>query len=562
MIYKNIFSGLAVASLGLYAAGVLADSHSPSILEFHELILVKRNTQISPPLGCDRFSAEDPLKANLSCPPAIRAQMSDDQIQNLKDALQNQIPQMIADYTHGRIAWHADVIVIDDPVVDATFLKTTVNDAGKTEAQFWLSPAQFAKEIKTYANSKYYDGIFAYAPDKDRLVGNLNHLDGIVTAPSSSTRGIAFANLSFLDEGKFEINDLRTQIWIREWIHQLDFHYRGDSRVSIPQDAKYGVSDAAAFGYSSDEKSHLSFKYPFFSPARHWEDWLSAYLNGTLTYPDHSKSGTYGLVESAWALGTPSEHFAPSPITASPLPMPAPVPAPAHVPSLTPMPAPSVTPTPVTTTPAPEPACVLQAPDSARFGSAHSSTNAILNLLEQTLSIGATAPDFSAQAKSVEQLVGDWFAHFPKDTRAVQALNETALLFDKMAGEDSASEAKHIRYRAKGPAPGDDYFGRYKESFLGIRNALNRLGSKISTSTANSSQYISGIDNEVEAFWSMQSMYPNDMALPRLAAHVSNLYQQIGSDDAQAKDRAFRSRYLLIYSCEKSPFVDSRSSRR
>lgn len=75
----------------------------------------------------------------------------------------------------------------------------------------------------------------------------------------------------------------------------------------------------------------------------------------------------------------------------------------------------------------------------------------------------------------------------------------------------------------RGPAPADEYFGRLKESILGIRNHLNDFERKRDFELARSNA-VQGIDNLEDAIEDWHAQYPRDPWLPRFLNRVVRLY--------------------------------------
>lgn len=74
-----------------------------------------------------------------------------------------------------------------------------------------------------------------------------------------------------------------------------------------------------------------------------------------------------------------------------------------------------------------------------------------------------------------------------------------------------------------GPAPADEYFGRFKESILGIRNHLNDFERKRDVELVRDNA-VRGIDNVEDAIEDWQAHYPRDPWLPRFLNRVVRLY--------------------------------------
>lgn len=82
----------------------------------------------------------------------------------------------------------------------------------------------------------------------------------------------------------------------------------------------------------------------------------------------------------------------------------------------------------------------------------------------------------------------------------------------------AAAAAEH-----PGPAPADEYFGRFKESILGIRNHLNDFERKQDFELVRD-HAVQGIGDLEDAIEDWHAQYPRDPWLPHFLNRVVRLY--------------------------------------
>ena len=77
------------------------------------------------------------------------------------------------------------------------------------------------------------------------------------------------------------------------------------------------------------------------------------------------------------------------------------------------------------------------------------------------------------------------------------------------------------------PAPADEYFGRYNESVLEIRNRLNAFDAK-SDADATVPGAVEGLDNLADAVLAWKNKYPGDPWISAAMSHMLKCYARTG----------------------------------
>ncbi len=147
----------------------------------------------------------------------------------------------------------------------------------------WLSPADIAADLDTYAPAGRYDSIFViWRRDNDagQIIPDKGW--GWTTADRTHTNGAYYSVVTLLPNHRGWPGTYPEEVWVHEWLHQAEAFYRSKG-YSVP-----GLHDTSIYGYTAFNGS--------------WRKWYEAYMRGRIW----SGSAFTGITPTAWASGTPT----------------------------------------------------------------------------------------------------------------------------------------------------------------------------------------------------------------------------------------------------------------
>lgn len=222
---------------------------------FKTLLIIKRHSQIE----CEPFLP-------------VRAEMTEKDIQVVKDAFEKHTAYWVETLTNGRVKWEATVIVSEVPL-------RTVNADKNCVA---CGPSNYADEVERLAPVGKYDGIFVYFKHIDDRTGyTLPRAFGLSVGPNPDANYAGQTCINWAPASLWTRDSETTEIFLHEWLHHLEAFY-GSKGVHLPRGGLHGNVD---HNYKHNGG---------------WKDWYRDFLNGNIAEGDVK----VGLGERAWSLGT------------------------------------------------------------------------------------------------------------------------------------------------------------------------------------------------------------------------------------------------------------------
>lgn len=246
-----------VIFLGLFAGpecgAALRGDQAPIV--FKTLLIIKRHSQIE----------QAPFLP-------VRAELTENDIQVVKDAFEKHTAYWVETLTKGRVKWEGTAIVSELP------LRTVNGD--KTCAA--CGPSNYPSEVDRLAPIGKYDGIFVYFKHIDDRTGyTLPRAFGLSVGPNPDANYAGQTCINWAPVSLWTRDSETAEIFLHEWLHHLEAFY-GSKGVRLPRGGLHGNVE---HGYKYNGG---------------WKDWYRDFLNGTIAEGDEK----VGLGERAWSLGT------------------------------------------------------------------------------------------------------------------------------------------------------------------------------------------------------------------------------------------------------------------
>lgn len=122
----------------------------------------------------------------------------------------------------------------------------------------------------------------------------------------------------------------------------------------------------------------------------------------------------------------------------------------------------------------------------------------------------------------------------------------------KLSNEEKAAAKEAARQASmKLLAPGDEYFGPLKLSYIGIRNTLRDLGLRYDVNHDLAKQTFSSAQLTERSIRDWQKKYPRDVQVPRAIFALQRLYTKVLSQES--RDRAHATAMWLANEFRSSP---------
>ncbi len=187
------------------------------------------------------------------------------------------MPTTVSEWSAQRASMRMTVVYPDHPVRKIS----THGSYG-----YWLSPADMAADINTYAPAGKYDSlivIWRKDTDAGQVVPGTGW--GWTTSDRTHTNGAYYTVVTQLTGHRGWTGAYPEEMFIHEWLHQVNYFYGRYKGFSMP-----GLHDTSTYGYASLDGS--------------WRRWYQDYMRGTVP----TGSEYTGVSATAWSSGTPTRN--------------------------------------------------------------------------------------------------------------------------------------------------------------------------------------------------------------------------------------------------------------
>lgn len=231
-------------------------------IAFKNLLIIKQSTNI-------RAQARHP---------AIRSRFSEIQINAIRNSFENVFPAWVQQNTDGQVLLNNEVLVSEEELTDVYFAENS---------SAWISRGQLAQDLHRHAPPGKFDGAFFSVTLDDENGSSrawaLGSTEKFIVETREPALSISFATK--LDSTA--VNELGTEVFIHEWLHQLEAFY-DPLGINLPRCNNGSLHCAEEFGYRQD-------------PVHGWRRWYRDYLRADIL---NSERARVGIGEPGWSLGT------------------------------------------------------------------------------------------------------------------------------------------------------------------------------------------------------------------------------------------------------------------
>ncbi|MDQ3856040.1 MAG: hypothetical protein M3281_06550 [Chloroflexota bacterium] len=188
------------------------------------------------------------------------------------------MPVHVYSWSDGLAAQNMTVKVISDHK-----LRTLTQRADGT---YWVSPSDIRSDLDRLAPRGAYDSLVVIWKRHKGTQRVPVPAWGLTRGPGPSANYAGYTTVTLPDYGTNWDGTYKDEIFVHEWLHQVEGLYRGRLGIStVPP-----LHDAQKYGYSSVSGS--------------WKAWYVAYMTGRIRYG----SGYIGVYPKTWTLGTPRNY--------------------------------------------------------------------------------------------------------------------------------------------------------------------------------------------------------------------------------------------------------------
>jgi hypothetical protein len=239
-----------------WAQGQMATVRKPP-LDWKVLLIIKPTTAL-------------PLKDQAP----IKTAIPKENIADIRNVFMNVAPKWIEQLSEGRLRWRPKVVLAPAPLDSATEMSGN---------NWWLAPWNLQHDVKKLVPLGEYDSVFVYWRVDEEGKYRIGPGFGWSIGPTHQANHCGWTCIHYAG-GKFWTKEGAADIFVHEWLHQLEAFYAAKG-VDLP---KGWLHINSSYGYTNDPKFG-------------WKPLYKDYMNRNILEPDGRRTG---LGEMAWALGT------------------------------------------------------------------------------------------------------------------------------------------------------------------------------------------------------------------------------------------------------------------
>jgi hypothetical protein len=204
----------------------------------------------------------------------IKTAIPKENIAAIRNVFMNVAPKWVEQLSEGRLRWRPKVVLAPVPLETATEMSGN---------NWWLAPWNLPEDVKKLVPLGEYDSVFVYWRVDEEGKYRIGPGFGWSIGPTHHANHCGWSCIHYAG-GDFWTKDGAADIFIHEWLHQLEAFYNPKG-VDLP---KGWLHIDGSYGYTEDPKFG-------------WKPMYKDYMNRNILEPDGRRTG---LGEKAWALGT------------------------------------------------------------------------------------------------------------------------------------------------------------------------------------------------------------------------------------------------------------------
>lgn len=204
----------------------------------------------------------------------IRTAIPKENIAAIRNVFMNVAPKWVEVLSEGRLRWRPKVVLAPAPLDSATQMSGN---------NWWLAPWNLKEDVQKLVPLGEYDSVFVYWRVDEEGKYRISPGFGWSVGPTHEANHCGWTCIHYAG-GTFWNNEGAADIFVHEWLHQLEGFYNAKG-VDLP---KGWLHIDSSYGYKEEPKVG-------------WRPLYKDYLTRNILEPDGRRTG---LGEKAWSLGT------------------------------------------------------------------------------------------------------------------------------------------------------------------------------------------------------------------------------------------------------------------